>query len=345
MGKSAGNVPQYEAGATRQAQASQTNVAQQTRENRPNIFTPWMQQQWTTGPDGTPVFSSGFGGGLQQGAQAATEQAGQALGQGLDPSLFARVGTGDEARQQAIESSFGQSLSRLSPMLAQRENAMQSRLANQGLSPTSQAYRAAASGFGRERNDAIQGALNSAISQGTDAGNTALMGNIAASQANLGSAMAQRRAPIQDLGILQGLLQAPSFNQAGLAETPQFLQALMAQGNYRLQDANMQNQAWGSALGGLFGAAGGLGGAAIMASDERLKTHIVRYRGVELLPGIPLATWEWLNSDSVRVAGMLPGGRGVGVIAQDVEKVRPDLVSVGEDGFKRVNYQPILWGE
>lgn len=64
----------------------------------------------------------------------------------------------------------------------------------------------------------------------------------------------------------------------------------------------------------------------MMKSDERLKTEIERFP-IDASPGIPMATWTW------KATGM-PGS---GVIAQDVEKIRPAAVSeIG--GYKVVNY-------
>jgi hypothetical protein len=43
-------------------------------------------------------------------------------------------------------------------------------------------------------------------------------------------------------------------------------------------------------------------------------------------------TWDW-KAD---------GARGIGVIAQDVEKVFPDAVVTGEDGYLRVDYHGLV---
>lgn len=52
---------------------------------------------------------------------------------------------------------------------------------------------------------------------------------------------------------------------------------------------------------------------------------ISRVRGV---------TWEW-RDDAPAEAKDQPG---IGVIAQEVERVFPELVTTGDDGFKRVDY-------
>ena len=67
---------------------------------------------------------------------------------------------------------------------------------------------------------------------------------------------------------------------------------------------------------------------AIMASDERLKKNVERSL-LEAIPGVPFASWEWIDG---------PPGRYVGVIAQDLEKVRPEMVHTAPDGMKLVNY-------
>src|SRR5262249_32355045 len=150
----------------------------------------------------------------------------------------------------------------------------------------------ASGNFDRDRNDAIQGALASAISQGTAAGQSALQGNIASSQANIANALTQRNAPLQSLGMLQGLMSTPQFAQAGMADPAQYLNAMMAQGNLNLQDAQSQNQMWGSALSGLLG---GIGSFAKL-SDERLKDDVERLP-LEAMPGVPWARWKWRGTE------------------------------------------------
>lgn len=61
-------------------------------------------------------------------------------------------------------------------------------------------------------------------------------------------------------------------------------------------------------------------------SDKKLKTNVDK---IDLTKGdIDLIQFNWKES----------GKLGYGVIADDVEKNYPNIVSVGEDGFKRVNY-------
>jgi hypothetical protein len=77
------------------------------------------------------------------------------------------------------------------------------------------------------------------------------------------------------------------------------------------------------------------------SSDERLKTNVKEINGalkkVEQLRGV---TFEW-NESSKDVAGIEPGKKQLGVIAQDVEKVLPELVSTDDDGYKSVDYSKL----
>lgn len=62
------------------------------------------------------------------------------------------------------------------------------------------------------------------------------------------------------------------------------------------------------------------------SSDKRLKTNIEE---IDLTKGnIDLIQFNWKES----------GNKGYGVIADEVEKIYPSIVSIGKDGFKRVNY-------
>jgi hypothetical protein len=238
-----------------------------------------------------------FQGGLGQGAQNLMAQVGS---QGALP-------TGQEARDQAITSAYGQSTSRLDPMFAQREAQMRAQLANQGLDPGSQAADTATQNFGRERNDAYTQALANAIGQGTSAGNAIFQQGVSS-----------QRLPYEQLGSLAGLLQG---NQG--RET-QYLNAANMGYQGALNEFGVQQGGKNSNMGG----AAQLG-ASLYASDERLKVNIDR-SVLEAMPGVPFASWEWADGTP---------GRQFGVIAQDLEKVRPDLVHTDStSGMKLVDY-------
>ncbi|WP_201981567.1 tail fiber domain-containing protein [Hymenobacter rubidus] len=72
-------------------------------------------------------------------------------------------------------------------------------------------------------------------------------------------------------------------------------------------------------------------------SDARFKTH-VRPIGAALASVLALrgVRYDW-NALGIRRGGKAGAGQ-VGVIAQELEKVYPELVSTGADGYKAVNY-------
>ena len=73
-------------------------------------------------------------------------------------------------------------------------------------------------------------------------------------------------------------------------------------------------------------------GATIASSDRRLKKNI---KHIDTVDGVKFYTWEWNEiADQIGVSG----DRTVGVIAQELEAIYPELVIEGGDGYLRVNY-------
>jgi hypothetical protein len=169
------------------------------------------------------------------------------------------------------------------------------------------------------KNDAYGSAMNNAIMQGT-----------AAQQATFGENMAAQMMPYQQMNALQGYQNGlPGFNAATPWGATPYLQAAGMAGGYGMDSQQMANKASADTWSGV----GQLGGAGIMAfSDERIKTNVKRLP-VEAHPGIPLATFKYKHAPEK--------GTHLGVIAQDVEKVRPDAVHTNEAGIKSVDYSKL----
>ena len=73
-------------------------------------------------------------------------------------------------------------------------------------------------------------------------------------------------------------------------------------------------------------------GATFASSDRRLKKNI---KHIDTVDGVKFYTWEWNEiADQIGVSG----DRTVGVIAQELEAIYPELVIEGGDGYLRVNY-------
>lgn len=271
---------------------------EQTRANRPTQNNPFSSSQWTQDANGNWTQNVSLTPGLNDAVSNLTNTISQ--GSSLDPAA---------ARDQAINAAYGQATSRLDPQWTQRGAALETSLANKGLTPGSEAFRNAMGEYNNSRNDAYSQAMYNAQ---TGAGNAAF-----------GQSMAANNQPYQQLGALQGLTQQNSF-----APSANLLGALGQQYAGQLNSYGIDQANKNSMLSGI----GSLGGAAIMASDERLKDNVERLP-FDAIPGVPFATWEWKHR---------PGDRQLGVIAQDLQKVRPELVVTGPDGTLMVDYGK-LW--
>lgn len=112
----------------------------------------------------------------------------------------------------------------------------------------------------------------------------------------------------------------PTFNASGKAETPNIMGAMQNQYDAQLGAYNADQAAFGN----LLGAGAQLGSAAFMFSDRRLKSNIKRVGTHKIGVGI----------FDYKMMGMPQRG----VIAQEVEAVRPDLVKRHASGYLMVNY-------
>lgn len=202
-------------------------ASQQVQANRPDINTPFAQQGWQQGPDGQWTMNSGFAGPMAGAANAWGQQA-------LDAANMPLMG-GQDAINQAIDSSYGQATSRLDPMWNQREEAMRTQLLNQGLDPTSEAYRTSMGDLGRQRNDAYTSAMNAAIGAGGQRGESLFGMNAAA-----------RSMPLQQSLLMSQLLRTPDFNRAS-----EYLPGAIAQGQANNERFDRQSQGEADAFGGI----------------------------------------------------------------------------------------------
>jgi hypothetical protein len=112
----------------------------------------------------------------------------------------------------------------------------------------------------------------------------------------------------------------PSFAAAQRSETPNILGATQMGYDAALGAANAQNAAFGN----LLGAGAQLGSAAFMFSDRRLKSNLKRVGTHSIGVGI----YDYTMMEMPQR----------GVIAQEVERVRPDLVKRHANGYLMVNY-------
>jgi hypothetical protein len=230
-------------------------------------------------------------------------------------------------------------MQRNQPQMDRDRAQLEQRLADQGVTMQDPAYRTALDQYGRSVNDFRLGADSQA-------------GNSAAQQFGLEAQTRDRsiqeRAnlrsqPINEVASLLGTgqgVQGPSFvptNNYQIAPTD-------VSGNYwnayqgQLAQQKMASDSGNATTGGLFGLAGtGLAagmkyGLPLMmaGSDIRMKDNVRRVGYTD--DGQPLYFFTYKND---------PNTPHVGLMAQDVEKIRPDAV-VEIDGMKYVDYGKAL---
>lgn len=166
------------------------------------------------------------GGPIQRGVSQTALQSGFNPGQHVQ----GQVGAGDfnQSMQNASNAVYGQMTSRLDPQWNLQQREMETKLANQGLSQNSDAYKGAMDQFNREKTDAYQTANNNAVQIGQGVqqqgyGQQLSSGNFA------------NQAAAQEYGQNQG--QAQFFNDASNNRFSQGLQ----QGNFANAAQQQQN--------------------------------------------------------------------------------------------------------
>lgn len=106
------------------------------------------------------------------GAVQTSFDMGRALRYGFDPGQAVQGQVGGDleaARRQAQDAVYQQAASRLDPQFERDRQALETRLANQGLSQNSDAYRNEMERFGRQQTDAYNQAIYSSIGAGEQA--------------------------------------------------------------------------------------------------------------------------------------------------------------------------------
>jgi trimeric autotransporter adhesin len=85
-----------------------------------------------------------------------------------------------------------------------------------------------------------------------------------------------------------------------------------------------------------------LASGTITPSDARLKTNVTPLTNVlEKLGQLRGVSFAW-NDTAAPLTGHAPGQRDIGVIAQEVEAVFPELVTTwGDEGYKAVAYEKL----
>lgn len=292
-------------GAPAAPNAVDTASAQQSA-NLINQYSPFGSSVYTqtgTGPTGVPTYRQDTT--LSAGAQGA-----------LDASLGAQTNIANTAKELSgkLSAHLGKPLDwsaqqnylndltaqNLNPQWDRMDQQNQTDLTNRGIRPGSTVY-------GQQRDDFLKsrsGAFNSAN-----------LGNFSTA---LQSQMALRNQPLNELTGLLGAsqVQTPQFGQTPFTDV-----AGITQQGYANQMG--QYNAGQQQLGGLFSA-----GASLipLLSDRRAKRDIKRIGKTDT--GIPIYQFRYKHGGPVQI----------GYMAQDLLETNPEAVSVGPDGFYRVDY-------
>ena len=334
---SAPAAPDYSGAAQATAQGNLEAARAATAANRVNQVTPYGNLDYTqsgTDPYGNPTWTatttlSNIGQqllnnqnqtslGLGSAINAQLGQVQDVMGQGFNPNLPSTGMNPGQSYQDAY-------MQRLAPQLAQSREATTASLANQGIAPGTQAYENAMRQQAMKENDLLLGATTQGFGVGQQANQQAY--NQALTNYNL---------PLNTLSALRtgAQVQNPSFvNSAQQATTggADLLGASQMGYNAQMGNFNAQQAAQQGLNSGLMGLGGTLGAAAIM-SDIRTKEHI---KAIGWLPnGLPVYEYEY-KPEWKDEAGH---GKFIGVMAQEVEMVKPEAVFTRPDGYKMVNY-------
>jgi len=278
------------------------------------------------------------------------------------PGLRSGYDTEFTADRQRTEDAL---FSRINPKLAQDRAALETQLSNQGIKLGSAAFDRAMGNFGQQSNDARMAAIlasgqeqsrlaelarqsagfgNAARQQGfqenlqaANFGNSAMMdqynAGLSGRAQNMQEAFALDNQPINKAmalasGTQVAMPQFQAFNSARIPTTDNagIIQNYDQQNFQRWQAEEQRSQ---GLMGGLLGMGGKIGAAlpwaTMFASDERLKENIEK---VGKLDGHSLYRYNYKGHDKEHI----------GVMAQEVEKKRPDAVHKTAGGVRVVDY-------
>ena len=251
-------------------------------------------------------------------------QMGQAQQQAQNQAIaqnFAQAQAAQQAQNQALAQNQAAALQQFQAQMARQQQGFGQQMDMAGF------YNAA---LAQQQQTALQQAQAQAALQNQAFGQSQAAAQFAnqARQQQLAEQMALRAQPLNEIAALMGgsQIQMPQFQGyqgATVAPAPIF-GASQAAGNFAQQNYANQVAQYNAGMGGLYDLAGTIGSAAIMASDRRLKSNIVRV-GTHPL-GIGIYEYD------------IRGERQRGVMADEVLTVMPEAVLTGDDGYMMVNY-------
>ncbi|MBR8409831.1 tail fiber domain-containing protein [Burkholderia cenocepacia] len=259
------------------------------------------------------------------------------LNSSIDPNAAQLAG------QRGQDAAYAAQTQYLDPRFSQGQTSLESQLANQGLTPGSQAYDNAMKNFNLSKNQAYSDASNQSILTGQQIGTQMLQNQLATAgqKANLlgqqGSNYSQMASlgqlPFSQLATLAGLVPGNTGTAQAATSPANIAQAMQNQYAGQMNQYNTGVASANSTMGGLFG----LGGAGLMAlalSDRRTKTDIEAIG----------PAGDGMTYYRFRYRTDPPGTVRHGLMADEVKRVRPNAVVRHPSGFDLVNYDLALEG-
>ena len=232
----------------------------------------------------------------------------------LGSQLTQNFRLGNEATEARL---FELGRSRLDPMMAQRDEALRTRLANQGIQVGTEAYDREMGLLGQQENDAYNQLLLSGRAQASN------------------ELLTEDNQRINQIGALLsgGQVTQPTFQSGVGVQGAATTDNAAIIGNY--DNARMQNQrAAGSLIGGLGGLFSGGADSAMSGlmslSDERTKDDKEKIGETE--DGMGIYSFKYKGSPKTEI----------GLMAHEVKKRKPGAVKTGRDGLMRVDYGKAL---
>lgn len=251
---------------------------------------------------------------------ASLSAAQQAIKDKSDAAKFTAAGLADTLGKQFAQAGdfendidnriYDMGLKRVQPRMDEARRRTETDAINRGIRPGSAAYDTLMRDVGQQENDAYnQLALTS---RGQAMNERAQRAGEITGFLGMGQPGAAPVAPQHSTNL-------PTIDQIGLG---------MQGYQNDLAAWQQKNQSINQALGGMFGVAGNF----IKYSDRRLKTDIKRVGKTD--DGQNIYSYRYKNG----------GGMHLGLIAQEVEKKKPEAVSKDILGFRRVDYSKVLKG-
>lgn len=238
------------------------------------------------------------------------------LSQTLDsrPDYIYSVDGSDDARQRAEKSLYQSYIDKLTPQFANQTSDLETRLQNQGLSVGSEAYQRAMTDLQNTQNSALNQAAYESVLAGQEAFSNSLSDSIRS--ANFSNDA--RMLPVSE--ILSLISTSPSKYQV---EMDKYKIASAAYNDmYNRQD--QYNQQRDAALKQTMNNIGTA--LAVVASDVRFKENL-KVVG-KLDNGLKVYCFNYKNDKTPRI----------GLIAQEVRKVKPNAVVEDKSGYLYVRY-------